>query len=67
MVREPRTGLTSLWRGRSKSATNRRVRSPPDCRNAICPRTVAGVAELALNSPVIIDCEVEISPTNTKT
>jgi YjgF/chorismate_mutase-like putative endoribonuclease len=29
---------------------------------AICPRTVAGVAELALNSPVIIDCEVEIAP-----
>jgi YjgF/chorismate_mutase-like, putative endoribonuclease len=29
---------------------------------ALCPRTVAGVAELALNSPVIIDCEVEIAP-----
>jgi hypothetical protein len=29
---------------------------------AICPRTVAGVAELALNSPVIIECEVEITP-----
>ena len=28
---------------------------------AICPRTVAGVAELALNSPVIIDGEVEIA------
>jgi YjgF/chorismate_mutase-like, putative endoribonuclease len=28
---------------------------------AICPRTVAGVAELALNSPVIIDCEVEVA------
>ena len=30
--------------------------------SAICPRTVAGVAELALNAPVIIDCEVEIAP-----
>ena len=29
---------------------------------ALCPRTVAGVAELALNSPVIIDGEVEIAP-----
>jgi YjgF/chorismate_mutase-like putative endoribonuclease len=29
---------------------------------AICPRTVAGVAELAFNSPVIIECEVEIAP-----
>jgi YjgF/chorismate_mutase-like, putative endoribonuclease len=34
---------------------------------AICPRTVAGVAELALNSPVIIDCEVEIAPSSART
>ena len=27
---------------------------------AICPRTVAGMAELALNAPVIIEAEVEI-------
>jgi hypothetical protein len=27
---------------------------------AICPRSVAGMAELALNSPVIIEGEVEI-------
>jgi hypothetical protein len=27
---------------------------------AICPRSVAGMAELALNSPVIIEAEVEI-------
>ena len=32
----------------------------------VCPRTVAGVAELALNSPVIIDGEVEISLAGTK-
>lgn len=28
--------------------------------SAICPRAVVGVAELALNAPVIIECEVEI-------
>jgi hypothetical protein len=33
---------------------------------ALCPRTVAGVAELALNSPVIIDCEVEIAPAGSR-
>lgn len=29
---------------------------------AICPRAVAGMAELALNSPVIIEAEVELQP-----
>lgn len=29
---------------------------------AMCPRTVAGVAELALNAPVIIEGEVELMP-----
>ena len=29
---------------------------------AICPRAVAGMAELALNSPVIIEAEVEVTP-----
>ena len=29
---------------------------------AVCPRAVAGMAELALNSPVIIEGEVEIRP-----
>lgn len=29
---------------------------------AICPRAVAGVAELALNAPVVIEGEVEIRP-----
>ena len=29
---------------------------------ALCPRAVAGMAELALNSPVIVEGEVEISP-----
>lgn len=28
--------------------------------SAICPRAVAGVAELALDAPVIIECEAEI-------
>jgi hypothetical protein len=28
--------------------------------SAICPRSVTGMAELALNSPVIIEGEVEI-------
>ncbi len=28
---------------------------------AICPRAVVGVAELALNAPVIIEAEVELS------
>ena len=34
--------------------------------SALCPRTVAGVAELALNSPVIIDCEVELAPSGAR-
>jgi hypothetical protein len=29
---------------------------------AICPRAVMGAAELAMNSPVIIEAEVEIAP-----
>lgn len=28
---------------------------------AYCPRAVAGMAELALNAPVIVEAEVEIS------
>lgn len=33
---------------------------------AICPRTVAGVAELALNAPVIVECEVEVAPSRVR-
>jgi hypothetical protein len=29
---------------------------------AICPRTVAGASELALNAPVIIEGEVQVRP-----
>ena len=29
---------------------------------ALCPRAVAGVAALALDSPVIIEGEVEVAP-----
>ena len=32
--------------------------------SAICPRAVAGVAELPFGSPVIIEGEVEVNPSS---
>jgi len=34
---------------------------------AVCPRTVSGAAELALNAPVIIEAEVELHPLEWRT